>query len=67
MNMTSVQQEQHFPVCKRCKGQMDLRVKRNPLIKLFLFWLPLKKYFCTHCLRGAYVLDAKGTYSNNII
>lgn len=41
--------------CKKCNEVLDLRRKRNPFIKTFLFWLPLKKFFCTRCLKVRYL------------
>lgn len=56
MNVTPVQPKQTYPTCKKCKHILDLRVPRGPLVKVFLFWLPLKKYFCTNCLKSRYVI-----------
>jgi hypothetical protein len=33
------------------------RVSRGALVKVFLFWLPLKKYKCYKCMRNRWVLD----------
>jgi hypothetical protein len=56
MNVTPIQQRQTYPTCKKCKHILHLRVPRGPLVKVFLFWLPLKKYFCTNCLRNRYIV-----------
>jgi hypothetical protein len=43
-------------ICPKCKkGGLNSRIKRGLLIKVFLFWLPLKHYKCSNCLRKTYV------------
>lgn len=44
--------------CPHCKdGQLDTRVRRNPLVKTFLFFLELKRYSCSSCMRKVYILE----------
>lgn len=64
MDMPLIQRANQYPVCKRCKCQMDTRIRRSAFVKNVLFWLPLKKYFCTSCLKGRYVMDKYNIYSN---
>ena len=40
--------------CKKCKEILDIRRKRGIMVKAFLFWLPVKKFFCTRCLKVRY-------------
>lgn len=56
VNVTPVQNMHTYPICKKCKQGLHLRIPRGVLIKTFLFWLPMKKYFCTNCLRKRYVI-----------
>lgn len=44
------------PVCSKCKKRLDGRVPRGRLVKMFLFWLPLKRYKCIACNRKLYIL-----------
>lgn len=46
--------EQHVVLCKKCNKELE-RVNRDSFVRVFLSWLPLKKYFCTRCLRSRYV------------
>lgn len=49
-----------YKTCPKCKkGQLDTRVKKNPLIKTFFFFLDLKRYKCSHCEHTFY-LSTKG-------
>ena len=48
--------------CWHCKATMDTRVRRNMFVKLFLFWIPLKAYFCHNCLTKRYVVSSKTHY-----
>lgn len=40
--------------CKKCKEILYTRRKRGVLLKTFLFWLPVKKFFCDRCLKTRY-------------
>lgn len=42
--------------CVRCKKKLHARVKRNVFIKTFLFFLPIKIYFCSKCLTNRYFI-----------
>lgn len=55
MNTTPVLQKHHEYTCKRCKRALYQRVHRGAMVKIFLFWLPLRKYLCTNCLTSQYV------------
>jgi hypothetical protein len=41
--------------CHKCKSVCDTRIHRGPLVKVFLFFLPLRRYVCLHCKRKFYV------------
>lgn len=42
--------------CPRCgKGLLDTRVPRAFWVKLFLFWLPIKRYRCDNCNKKIHV------------
>lgn len=40
--------------CKKCKEILNIRRKRGLIVKTVFFWLPLKKFFCTRCLKTRY-------------
>lgn len=48
--------------CRICDEILDIRVKRNILIKTLLFWLPIKVYFCARCANKRYVIERRHTY-----
>lgn len=42
-------------ICPKCKkGVLDTRVPRSRLVKIFAFWLPLKRYKCYYCSKKSY-------------
>ncbi|SJZ98606.1 hypothetical protein SAMN04488132_107140 [Sediminibacterium ginsengisoli] len=42
--------------CRKCKkGTLDTRVERAMVIKKLFFWLPIKRYRCSHCYRRTYL------------
>ena len=41
--------------CPKCKSEFDARVRRSSFVKIFLFWLPLRRYACYNCKRKFYV------------
>lgn len=43
------------PVCWKCKSALDYRVPRGMLVKMFLFWMPLRRYFCYGCAKKRYI------------
>ncbi len=45
------------PQCWRCKSTLDHRVARGMLVRIFFFWLPMRRYFCYNCVRKRYVRD----------
>jgi hypothetical protein len=45
--------------CKKCrKGLLQSRVKRAFLIKIALFWLPIKRYKCNYCDKKSYLFGS---------
>ncbi len=45
--------------CKKCEtGVLDTRVHRGVLAKLFLFWIPLKRYRCNECWKKTYIIGS---------
>ena len=45
--------------CKKChRGVLDSRVKRPLLIKVVLFWLPIKRYRCNFCDKKTYLFGS---------
>jgi len=46
-----------LPLCKKCKAPFDERIKRHRLVRLFLFFLPLRRYHCWSCNSKQYVWD----------
>jgi hypothetical protein len=55
--------------CTKCDtGILDTRVSRGFLIKMFLFWLPLKRYRCNVCWKKSYIMgDPWVEKQNNFI
>jgi len=41
--------------CKTCNRPYDKRLRRSPLVKYLLFFLPLRKYYCSTCHVTRYV------------
>jgi transposase-like protein len=62
--MTSALQDQtqkkkavkSYPVCPKCKRKMDIRITRSIFVKIFLFWLPIRRYKCSNCGNKRHVL-----------
>lgn len=48
-----------LPLCPVCNLEFKRRVKRGMWVKLFLFWYPVKRYFCANCLECYYVSKPK--------
>jgi hypothetical protein len=45
-----------YKKCPKCKiGLMDTRIRRNPVIKYFFFFLRLKRYECSDCYFTVYM------------
>ncbi|TAF47196.1 MAG: hypothetical protein EAZ51_08620 [Sphingobacteriales bacterium] len=44
------------PKCGACKKELDNRIPRPVFAKLFIPFLPIKVYKCTHCLRKNYII-----------
>jgi hypothetical protein len=45
--------------CKKChRGVLDSRVKRALLVKVALFWLPIKRYKCNNCNKKTYLFGS---------
>ena len=55
---------QKIPVkCSRCQNVGDNnRVKRPRFLKIFLPFLPIKKYMCFRCLKTFYKVDLFRNY-----
>jgi len=48
--------------CKKCNlGILENRVKRPILVKVVLFWLPIKRYKCYYCNKKSYILPQAST------
>jgi hypothetical protein len=41
--------------CEHCNKGYHFRVRRGFLVRTFLFWLPVRRYLCTNCLKQHYV------------
>lgn len=46
------------PRCNTCNNTLD-RIPRTLFMKKFLFWLPIRNYFCYRCLTNKVVLKKK--------
>jgi len=45
--------------CKKCRrGVLETRVKRAFLVRMILFWLPIKRYRCNFCNKKTYLLGS---------
>jgi len=45
--------------CKKCsRGKLDTRARRSIVVKVTLFWLPVKRYRCDSCHKKTYVLGS---------
>ncbi len=42
--------------CPKCKKPFSYRVARAKWVKLLLFFLPIRRYFCSACFAKRYVL-----------
>ncbi len=43
-------------VCPKCgKATLDTRVPRPVMVKLLLFWLPIRRYECSFCFKRSYL------------
>jgi hypothetical protein len=43
-------------VCPKCgKAALDTRVHRPAMVKLLLFWLPLRRFECSFCFKRSYI------------
>lgn len=38
-----------LPYCSKCNRRYSAWIERSLLVKMFLFWLPLKRYRCITC------------------
>ncbi|SDE28805.1 hypothetical protein SAMN05216464_105106 [Mucilaginibacter pineti] len=47
--------QRRYPLCPKCKTELDNRISRGFLVKNVLFFLPLKRYICYKCQRKRYV------------
>lgn len=43
-----------YPRCWKCNTPYHYQIPRPWLIKNLLFFLPIKKYFCPHCVTARY-------------
>jgi hypothetical protein len=45
--------------CKKCfRGKLETRAKRALIVKVTLFWLPVKRYRCDNCHKKTYILGS---------
>lgn len=45
--------------CRKCGSSFHFQLHRNWFVKTFLFFLPLRVYFCAKCQKTRYVLIKK--------
>lgn len=49
------QQQKQYLICPRCRaGELDTRIPRPALMKLFFGWLPIRRYQCNNCQAKVY-------------
>jgi hypothetical protein len=46
----------NLPYCSKCGRRYSTWIERTLLVKIFLFWLPLKRYMCNNCGRSRHLL-----------
>ncbi len=42
-------------MCPHCEVKLEYRIPRGLLVKLFLFWWPVRRFQCFKCMRKIYV------------
>jgi len=42
--------------CYKCSTVFHYRIRRGWFLKYVLFFLPIKIYFCGHCVKNRYIL-----------
>lgn len=58
LNVTKV-----YKKCPHCKdGQLDTRIRRSAFVRNVLFFLDLKRYACSSCMRKVYTFEKSGKY-----
>ncbi|HEY9195441.1 MAG TPA: hypothetical protein VIM77_04225 [Mucilaginibacter sp.] len=50
------QKTKKCPCGRTDRGEL-MRIRRTPFMKIFLFWLPLKRYRCYACMRNRWLLS----------
>ena len=48
-----------LPLCQVCGHEFKYRVKRNWVVKILMFWSPVKRYFCEECAESYYINKPK--------
>lgn len=43
-------------LCPKCNSYTDYRIKNGKWADKLLFWMPLRRYQCTHCDNKFYIL-----------
>lgn len=44
----------NYARCNYCGERLRLRARKPKAVKVFLFFLPIKRYKCTNCRRSVY-------------
>jgi len=57
---TTQPQEKKYCSCGGVRSDMQ-RIRRNAFMKLFLFWLPIKRYKCQRCFRNHWIMNQQAT------
>jgi hypothetical protein len=52
---TETRLQRQYPLCPKCKEEFAYRIHRSFLFKLFLFWLPVRRYYCNYCRQKMYI------------
>ena len=56
-NLTLTDRTKNIVQCPRCQDSTCDRIPRGKLMKLFFFWLDLKRYKCYKCFRNFYKIS----------
>lgn len=54
-----------YPRCWKCNTQYHYQIPRPWVVKNLLFFLPVRKYFCPHCVTSRYSWGAPKNKSSD--
>ena len=51
--------KKYHPHCNKCGGIFEKRIPRDFKVKFFLWWVPLRRYYCSNCGSDYYIICKK--------